>query len=127
MNSIGTSPAGYYPTIEVGPLKDEDLMDGPSCALAHTDLELLRELDHLSCAPIIKLSKVNLEDAESSNFRPQATNVEWRGGMPIITESHDPFNTGFRRLAAVVYKFPPRFEMMNYQYFLQEKDIFRPR
>ena len=26
----------------------------------------------------------------------RATNVEWRGGMPVITESHDPFNSGFK-------------------------------
>ena len=42
---------------------------------------MLRECDSLSCAPIFKFSKVTLEDAESSNFRTQATNVEWRGGM----------------------------------------------
>lgn len=23
-------------------------------------------------------------------------NVEWRGGMPVITESQDPYNTGFK-------------------------------
>ena len=72
---------------------------------------MLRECDSLSCAPIFKFSRVTLEDAESSNFRTQATNVEWRGGMPVITESHDPFNTCFRGLAAVIYNFPPRFEM----------------
>lgn len=26
----------------------------------------------------------------------RARNVEWRGGMPVITESQDPYNTGFK-------------------------------
>ena len=26
----------------------------------------------------------------------RASNVEWHGGMPVITQSKDPFNTGFK-------------------------------
>lgn len=29
---------------------------------------------------------------------PKARNVQWRNGMPVVTASTDPFNTGFKGL-----------------------------
>ena len=39
---------------------------------------------------------MSTQDALLKQIVARATNLEWRGGMPIITESQDPFNAGFK-------------------------------
>ena len=39
---------------------------------------------------------MSTQDALLKQIFARATNVEWRDGMPIVTESQDPFNTGFK-------------------------------
>ena len=42
--------------------------------------------------------RVSLAGIEQTFAR--ARNVEWRGGIPVITESSDPYNTGFKGFLA---------------------------
>ena len=39
---------------------------------------------------------LSTQDALLEQIFARATNIEWRGGVPVIKESTDPFNTGFK-------------------------------